>query len=115
VGSRAARGWTSALRPHAAASVAATMRKAMSAWLIESKKASASAQMLTCGMFVINARIPPKTKVSRPRFLASFGSKPEQEGRCHNYLLQRSGDTCHAFSSPVVQSIWVRLGTEHRG
>ena len=39
----------------------------------------------------------------------------EQEGRCHNYLLQRSGDNCHAFSFHVVQSIWVRLGTEQRG
>jgi hypothetical protein len=38
----------------------------------------------------------------------------EQEGRCHNYLLQRSGDTCHAFSSPVVRSIWMRLGAEQR-
>jgi len=51
-------------------SVAATMRKAMSASLIESKKASAFAQMSTCRMFVINARIPPKTKVSRPRLLS---------------------------------------------
>jgi hypothetical protein len=59
------------------------MRKAMSAWLIESKKASASAQMLTCGMFVINARIPPKTKVSRPRFRAPYAPEGYAETRRH--------------------------------
>jgi len=53
----------------------ATMRKVLSASVIESKKASASIQMLTCGMFVINARTPPKTKVSRPAFPAPFASE----------------------------------------
>jgi hypothetical protein len=47
----------------------ATMRKAMLASVIESKKASASTQMLTWWKFVINARIRPKTKVRDPRFL----------------------------------------------
>ena len=72
MGSRAARGWTSALRPHAAASVAATMRKAMSASVVELRKASASTQMLTYQMFVINARVPPKRRFRDPRFLTAM-------------------------------------------
>ena len=57
---------------HWAASVAARMRKAMSAPVIESRKASASTQMLTYWMFVINARIPPKTTFRDRVFLPSF-------------------------------------------
>ena len=59
---------TSVSRPHAPPQ----MRKAMSASVIESKKAPVSTQMLTYWMFVINAQIPPKTKVLDPRFLPSF-------------------------------------------
>jgi hypothetical protein len=50
----------------------ATMRNAMSASVIDWKKAPVSTQMLTCWMFVINAHIPPKTKVLDLRFLPSF-------------------------------------------
>ena len=57
---------------HWAASVAARMRKAMSAPVIESRKASASTQMLTYQMFVINARVPPKRRFRDPRFLTAM-------------------------------------------
>ena len=54
------------------ASAPATMRKAMSASVIESEKAPVSTQMLTCWMFVINARLSPKTKVLTPVFCLDF-------------------------------------------
>ena len=57
-------------RPHSPSVVGQRYARSV----IESKKASASTQMLTCWIFGINARIPPKTKVSRPRFLAPFAS-----------------------------------------
>jgi len=88
-------------------SVAVTMRKARSASVIESKKALASAQMSTCGMFVINARIPPKTKVSKTAFTSTdavtiTGARP---GGCDVFPVGQPGTLPSCGVSPVQHEL----------
>jgi len=81
--------------------VAATMRKAMSASVIESRKASASTQMLTCWMFVINARIASNEGFRDRVFLLHLNQERHERAATRGRIAMECHDE-HGGVKPVL-------------